>query len=306
MYQKIKSYLQDDEFINPWPDLLQFVIRIINEKPKHILIPGLIGSAYGSSVEQQIMANASLTLLFCAIIAVDSILDGDEGGPVEGYSCGELANMSLGLAGWSAHILRGLSKEPHGYPEAVATISRLLYQVSYGQALDSSNPDTEEAYWELARMKSGAFFSGAFSLGGLVGGASAADLTRLSALGQYYGVMVQIHDDMRDALEVPANSDWQNGRYTLPLLYAHLVDHPERERFDAIRDQVGDSRLLEEAQSILIRSGALSYGLYQIQLLDQQAAVELAGLSPINDADIKRMFAELVDPVGRMLEAVAG
>ena len=122
MYQKIKHYLQDDEFVNPWPGLMQFVIRIINEKPKHILIPGLIASAYGGDLARQVMANASLTLLFSAIIAVDSILDGDEGGPMTGYSCGELANMSLGLAGWSAHILRGLTEAPHVYSEGIATI----------------------------------------------------------------------------------------------------------------------------------------------------------------------------------------
>ncbi|MBG0787264.1 MAG: polyprenyl synthetase family protein [Anaerolineaceae bacterium] len=251
------------------------------------------------------MANASLSLLFSAIISVDSLLDGDEVGPMAGRSCGELANMSLGLAGWAAHVLRRLSEESQQYSKGIATISRLLYQVSFGQALDSGNPDSEEAYWQLAVMKSGAFFSSAFSLGGLVGGASAADLTRLSALGQYYGVMLQIHDDLRDALEVPANSDWLNGRFTLPILFAHLVDHPERERFDAIRLQVNDSLRLEEAQSILIRSGALSYGLYQIQMLDEQVAIELDGLSTTNDGEIRRMFAELVQPVERLLEAVA-
>ncbi|QRN83119.1 polyprenyl synthetase family protein [Chloroflexota bacterium] len=305
MYQKITQYLQDDEFINPWPDLMQFVIRIINDKPKHILIPGLIAAAYDGVIEKQVMANASLTLLFSAIISVDSILDGDEVGPTAGHSCGELANTSLGLAGWAAHVLRRLSEASHQYKDGIETISRVLYQVSFGQALDASNPETEEAYWQLAVMKSGAFFFGAFSLGGLVGGASAADLTRLSALGQYYGVMLQLHDDLRDALEAPANSDWLNGRYTLPILYAHLVDHPERERFDAIRLQVTDSLKLEEAQSILIRSGALSYGLYQIQMLDEQVAMELEGLSTINDGEIRRMFAELVRPVEQLLDVVA-
>ena len=305
MYSQIKSFLQEDDFINPWPDLMKFIISIINENPKHILIPGVIAAAYGGETAPQVVSNSALALLYGAIVAVDSILDGDTFGPMQGFTAGELANMSLGLAGWSAHILRGLTEASHVYSEGIATISRLLYQVSFGQALDSSNPETEEAYWQLAVMKSGAFFSGAFSLGGLVGGASAADLTRLSALGQYYGVMLQIHDDLRDALEVPANSDWVNGRNTLPILYAHLVDHPERDRFRAVRKQVVDNRRLEEAQSILVRSGALSYGLYQIQMLDQQAAQELEGLSSINDADIRKMFAELVQPVERLLGAVA-
>jgi len=306
MYQKIKLYLQEDEFINPWPDLTQFVISIINEKPKHILIPGLIAAAYGGEVEGQLMANVVLTLLFSAIVSVDSILDGDEDGPMQGYSCGELANLSLGLAGWAVQTLRRLARETWVNVEGYAVLSRILYQVSFGQALDSSNPETEEDYWQLAMMKSGAFFSGAFTLGGLVGGASAADLTRLSALGQYYGVMLQIHDDLRDALETPANPDWVNGRYTLPILYAHLVDHPERARFDSIRMRVDDGCLLEEAQIILVRSGALSYGLYQIQELSQQVKFELEGLSPVDDGEIRRMFNELVQPVENMLEAVVG
>jgi hypothetical protein len=305
MYQKIKQYLQDDEFINPWPGLMQFVIRIINEKPKHILIPGMVASIYGGDLEQQICTDATLALLFGAIISVDSILDGDDCGPMEGHTSGELANLSLGLTGWAVQTLRHLSEKAQVNAEGYAVLSRLLYQVSLGQALDSGNPETEEDYWRLASMKSGAFFSGAFALGGLAGSVSAADLTRLSALGQYYGVMIQIHDDLRDALEKPANSDWLNGRYTLPILYAHLVDHPERERFDSIRMGVEDERLLEEAQSILVRSGAISYGFYQIQELNQQARLELEGLAPVDDGQIQGMFDELAQPVEQLLEAVA-
>ena len=305
MYQKIKQYLQDDEFINPWPGLMQFVISIINEKPKHILIPGMIASIYGGDLEQQICVDGTLALLFGAIISVDSILDGDDGGPMQGYTSGELANLSLGLTGWAVQILRHLSEKPRINAEGYAVLSRMLYQVSLGQALDSGNPETEEGYWRLATMKSGAFFSGAFDLGGLAGGASAADLTRLSALGQCYGVMVQIHDDLRDALEKPANSDWLNGRNTLPILYAHLVDHPERERFDSIRMGVEDESLLEEAQSILVRSGAISYGFYQIQELNQQAMLELEGLSLVDDGGIRGMFDELAQPVEQLLEVVA-
>lgn len=305
MYQEIKKYLRNDEFINPWPGLMQFVIKIINEKPKHILIPGLITSLYGGDKEKQIRANVPLTLLFSAIISVDSILDGDEDGPMRGIPSGELANFSLGLAAWAVQSLRNLSEKPWITAEGYSLLSRLLYQVSFGQSLDSSNPETEEAYWQLATMKSGAFFSGAFTLGGLAGNASAADLTRLSALGQYYGVMLQIHDDLRDALEKPANSDWLNGRFTLPILYAHLVDHPERVRFDAIRMRVGEVRLLEEAQAILVRSGALSYGLYQIQELDEQAMLEIEGLSLDDAGEIRRMFDALAQPVEHLLEAVA-
>jgi hypothetical protein len=81
MYSKINSYLQEDEFINPWPELIDFIISIINEKPKHILMPGVIAAAYGADEASQVGANSVITLLYAAIIAVDSILDGDEIGP---------------------------------------------------------------------------------------------------------------------------------------------------------------------------------------------------------------------------------
>lgn len=129
-------------------------------------------------------------------------MDGDRFAPVAGYTAGELANRSLGLAGWGFDTLGGLS----GKSESYGTLSRLPYLVSAGQALDVGNPETEEAYWVLATLKSGSFFSGAFTLGGL------------AALGQIYGLMLQFHDDLRDALERPANPDWRYGRFTLPIL----------------------------------------------------------------------------------------
>ena len=300
MYSQIKSFLQEDDFINPWPDLMKFIISIINENPKHILIPGVIAAAYGGETAAQVVSNSALALLYGAIVAVDSILDGDTFGPMQGFTAGELANMSLGLAGWGFHTLGRLPGAP-AKSEAYTILSRLLYQVSDGQALDVGNPETEEAYWELATLKSGSFFSGAFALGGLAGGASAADQTRLAALGQIYGLMLQIHDDLRDALERPANPDWLNGRYTLPILYAHLVDHPDRARFDAIRRQVSDAALLEEAQTILLRSGALSYGFYQIQERYDQAMLELEDLNLLDDQVIRRMFDELRHPVEQLL-----
>ena len=300
MYSQIKNFLQEDQLSKPWPELMKFIISIINENPKHILIPGLIAAAYGGKAENLVVSDAALTLFYGAIVAVDSILDGDRFGPVAGYTAGELANLSLGLAGWGFHTLSGLS-EPLEKSKPYETLSRLLCQVSAGQALDAGNPETEEAYWALATLKSGSFFSGAFVLGGLAGGAGAADQAQLAALGRIYGLMLQIHDDLRDALERPANPDWLNGRFTLPILYAHLVDHPDRERFDAIRLRVSDEALLEEAQTILLRSGALSYGFYQIQEYYDQALLALEGLSLADSQVIRRMFAELRHPVEQLL-----
>lgn len=61
------------------------------------------------------------------------------------------------------------------------------------------------------------------------------------------------------------------------------MDYPDRERFDAIWLRVSDEALLEEAQTILLRSGALSYGFYQIQEYYDQARLALEDLSLADD-----------------------
>ena len=95
MYQKTTQYFQDDELINPWPGLIQSAIRIINEKPKPILTPGVRAAACDGTIERQLKANASLALHFSENTSVGNILDGEQVGLMTGRSCGELADMSL-------------------------------------------------------------------------------------------------------------------------------------------------------------------------------------------------------------------
>jgi hypothetical protein len=71
--------------------------------------------------------------------------------------------------------------------------------------------------------------------------------------------MIQIHDDLNDAIEIPASQDWILGRPSLPILFAKLVNHPERERFIKLQKDFSSLERLEEAQSILVRCSALSY-----------------------------------------------
>jgi len=153
----------------------------------------------------------------------------------------------------------------------------------------------------VVKLKSGAFFSGAFILGGLAGGATREGLQYLGSLGEEYGIMIQIHDDLRDALEVPANPDWHNDRLPLPVLFAHTVDHPWRARFNAIRKSVSDPELLKEAQEILLRSGAISYGLFQIQEHYQTALALLEKLSVKDKSKLGKLFNELVVPVDELI-----
>lgn len=74
--------------------------------------------------------------------------------------------------------------------------------------------------------------------------------------------MIQIQDDLNDAIAVPANPDWALGRSSLPILFAQTVDYPERGRFLQLRcalQAAPDAEALAEAQAILVRCGQLRH-----------------------------------------------
>jgi geranylgeranyl pyrophosphate synthase len=247
--------------------------------------------------------SASLLAAFASIVALDDVLDGDERYTTSELPPAGLANLSAGLVALAYWALMGL-EDNASRDRGVAVLNDLVYKVAFGQALDAQNIDLDEAYWRVARLKSGGFFSGAFALGALAADVGPADWDTLQSLGETYGILIQIHDDLRDAFAVPANPDWLNGRFTLPILFAHLVEHPDRARFDQIRGQVSDPAMLEEAQEILIKSGALSYGFYKIEEYNQRAMDLLGQLSTVDKAGLVKLFNELVEPVEQLVSTL--
>ena len=303
MYSKIADYFQENAILKSWPESQELLLSIINEKPKHICIPEVIAGCYGKSEHVLFSATASLALAYVGIVILDDVLDGDQRFGPDGA---ELANMGAALFSLANLELANISNSPTTSLLAQKILSEMWFNVALGQSLDVQNPDTEEGYWRVAKLKSGAFFKCAFILGGLAGAAPDADMEMLGLLGEEYGYLLQIHDDLNDALEVPANSDWLNGRFTLPLLFAHTVDHPWRERFIAIQKNVGDPEILKEAQGILVRCGALSYGLFQIQEQADRVEGLLAELNMGDLGEIRNLFDELITPAEDLVNAATG
>lgn len=306
MYSKIKTYFQNYDTFSNWKELNRLIIKIINDKPKHIQIPGLIAKAYGYDDECIVAAGACLTLAFSAIIVLDDLLDEDKRFSEDGLGLADLANMSAALVAFAFHMLPEFLDPEERTQTGVLVLSEMLEKVSFGQALDSRNPHSEEEYWKVTELKSSAFFSGAFALGGLAVGVNNKELDTLQALGREYGILIQIHDDLRDSLEVPPNPDWQNGRHPLPLLFAETVEHPLQSRFNEIRSNVDDPELLAEAQQILIRCGAISYGMYQIENHYQDAMKLMESMETRDITLLRRAFDELQHPVDSLIEKLTG
>ena len=304
MYQKVLSYFNQIPGFQDWPQFEHTVNKIINDKPKHILIPGLIGQAFGVSQAALDPGTACLFLLFSAVILVDDFLDGDQRFSENTMEMARLSNIAGAMIALAYKIMLEAYGNSSQLLFGVASISDLLTRVAFGQALDVLNPSTESEYWRMVRLKSGSFFSGAFALGGIAMGLDSQNLAVLKELGETYGILIQLHDDLRDCLQVPANPDWRNGRFPLPILYAHLVDHEYREVFERVRHQVDIPGNLRAAQEILVRCGAISYGLDQIRKYHERGCRLLQCLNCADPVPIERLLDELVNPVESLLDTL--
>jgi geranylgeranyl pyrophosphate synthase len=141
-------------------------------------------------------------------------------------------------------------------------------------------------------------------LGALFGEAPFELAEKIKQIGGLYGEMIQIHDDLNDTMAVPANPDWVQGRAPLPILFAKLVDHPERSRFLELCGEVTDENALREAQEILIRCGAVSYCVDQLLRRHQSARDILQGTELARPELIECLLEEVIAPVWKLFDAI--
>ena len=144
----------------------------------------------------------------------------------------------------------------------VASLAHAALATAAGQYLDVQNLNGEEEYWAVVLAKSTPFYGAALQIGALLGGGSPTVSQSLYELGVLIGEIIQIEDDLEDSLQEPANADWAQGRNNLLILYARSAEHKDRPRFLDLLNNIEDTNSLQEAQSILIRCGAVSYCAY--------------------------------------------
>lgn len=302
IYEEITQAFTRLPSIGEWTEARSLFERVAARHPAHWLLPVQACEAVGGTHEAAIPAALAIACSHLSIILVDDMLDADPRGEYHQISGPAAANLASAL---QAAALASIAESRCGASHQLAaleSLNRMTLATTIGQYLDVQRPSDETRYWQVVRAKSAPFFGAALHVGALLGEGSVRVAGQLRELGKLYGEMVQIHDDLNDSLSTPANVDWIEQRFPLPILFARLVEHPARERFITLSCHADDESALAEAQEILIACGAVSYCVEHL-LRRHEAMQNLLGAIRLREPDgIHALAKAVIAPVWKLFD----
>lgn len=283
--ETINTYLSTIPELAQWSNVGDRLREAFDHTSRDWKLPLLTCQAVGGAPEQAAPACIAIAASQMAIIVVDDMLDHEPVGLHHDVGAGEAANIALALQAIALRVVDQADVSAEIKAAVCTRLAQMHLHTAYGQHLDVQNLTGEDAYWRVTAAKSTPFYGCAYEIGALLGGADRATAGALYEIGVLLGELIQVEDDLTDALKTPANADWRAGRNNLLILYAQVADHPERERFGRLRTQIDDPDILQEAQQILQRSGAVSYAFYNMVARNKAIADRLRAL-PLAQPDV--------------------
>lgn len=304
-FEGIKQRVRAVADVSAWPQMLQLMERVVHRESLSVWdYPSAACVAVGGEPADALPAAAAV---FCSLISihlVDDMLDDDPKGDYRRLGAGRAANLGLAFQAAGHLVLDDSGVHPRVRAALHAAFARMSIGTAFGQDMDSRELRNEEEYWRTVGTKTPPLFGAAFRMGALLGGAPEPTVDTLEAFGGVLGRFVQVSDDLSDALETPAKADWGRRPNNLPILYAMTADHPARERFLELSVRSADPEALDEAQQILLRSGAVSYCVFKMVEIADEARQVLAGAALRDAGPVERIFAGHLRPLQKMLESV--
>ena len=303
IYEATVDYISDLPVLKAWPETVSLLERAASKQPRDWRLPLLACESVGGTIEQAVPASASVACALIGILLIDDMLDDDPRGEFQRIGQAQAANFASAFLSASSQAILHSGAGSTTKLQALESLNQMIVSVAFGQYLDVQNPADEAAYWQAVKMKSAPFFRTALELGALFGGAPIELVCDIGEVGRVYGEMIQIHDDLNDTMEAPANPDWTEGRSPLPILFARLVDHPLRARFEELCPNAGNNpKVLEEAQEILIQCGAISYCIDQLLGRYRDAHTVSTRMKLVHPEKLDAILEEVIVPVWRLFE----
>jgi len=298
--EEIKSILLAVPAIAAWPAMTD-IVRAGRKTSSSIPCweyPLLACRAVGGRDEQALPAMAATACLLNSIHLVDDLLDEDPKGQHHRIGVGNAANIAVAFQAVAYRVLEKADLSPPRLAAAQNAVTRACLGTACGQNMDASplEGDPEEAYWRVTSSKTPPLFGTAFFLGALLGGSSVETAQGVEALAGPIGKVIQVGDDMTDALETPAKPDWNTRWNNLAILYALEAEHEEQAKFKELIERIEEPEALDEAQEVLVRCGAISYGTYQVIQGYQEGKSDLDALGLPHPNELERLLESLIEP----------
>ena len=288
-----------------WPEILDLIERVGHKEDISVWdYPFASCRAVGGTDAAALPGAAAVFCSLLSIHLVDDMLDDEPCGDFRRLGAGPTANIALAFQAAGHRLLSDPSLDPALGAAAQAILARMSLGTAYGQGLDTREARNEEEYWRIVEAKTPPLFGAAFEIGALLGGAPAEVIHRLEKVGRLLGRFVQVSDDLSDALQTPAQVDWNRPCNNLAILYALTAQHPAREQFRTLTARSGDPEALAEAHQILLKSGSVSYCAFKMIEISQEAQ-EVLDRAPLHDSEpVARILRLHLRPLHRLLETV--
>ena len=305
MIEEIRSLLTSIPEVSDWPEMARLVQRptASHTKPCWEYVVSACRSV-GGTEEQALPGAAAVFCLVYSMPLVDDLLDQDPRGLQHELGVGTTANLGLAFQA-AASLLIERAEIPSARCAALqASLAQIALATAFGQNLDLTDFKSENDYWKVVEAKTPPLFSGALYIGGLLGSATKENAEELHHLGFLLGKLIQISDDLKDALEKPAKPDWYRKWNNLPILYALTAEHSDRSRLTDLLTRISEPEALAAAQDILIRSGAVSFCTYHMIELHQRARECLRRILLQDHKPLEQLLEYHVRPLKSLFKSI--
>jgi len=269
-------------------------------------VPGIAARALGH--EPSAAAGAVMHVLTASFKMIDWLLDEEDWPEKETEGEGRLANSAQAVTAVAFRLIDRVSEEEAVRLSIRRELEAMMLPFCWAQN-GSVNPERrQDVYWRTVNGTTGSLFCFGLSLGAqaAAGPEGALWAPKLSPLGFGLARLLQINDDLKDAIKTPEEPDWTGRTLNLAILYAEAVEHPGREK---LRRCVAEGRALAEIDEmieILFQSGAVSFCTLSFIGQYQKALADLAAAAPPDPTPFERTLRHLVAPGLFLLEEATG
>lgn len=300
LYPKVRAVL-DEATPDFWPGLREVIGGLFEEPiPTEAALPLAACRAVGGDPRDAVHVTAALLAFSVAMRLYDDAEDQDRPtglwakvGPARAYNYGSAVHVL------SFDILNKAPLPTDRFHAINQLFIDSFYNLAAGQDRDLAGVTaTVEDYWFTIEMKTGAAFALACACGALAGTDDPQRIEGCRRFGHHVGLTLQIFNDMDSIWHPNGTTDIQQGKVTLPLVYATSFNHPGRSELISYIEGKRIAASAERIAIILDRTDTKNFMLWAA-LKEREQALEALSACPDNEgkatlhAYITGMFGDL-------------